>query len=534
MEQTVQAKGHSPSQQQKELLNIFSRRQCQLSTIDERHWTVIGHGSIGAKAEELRAKTWAIEAAGFLPNPRIVLAMGFFEEFRKRSNVDDALKKGAPSEELQEMVWNTPFTETQTRAIRKLAKYFRKHFPGAPLAVRSSAHGDSRGTGIYQSVFCKHFKNEQKTIGAIMYSLWKVLASEFSESAIAFRKNAALPCGMAVMLEPVAGQSVWATEEFSNKQYKKIFGSLFGGLAYTSTAKGKGFAQFTAGLPTMAVNGEGVIINEGKRLKIRDVLFNGFHRLRQEDPRSAHSQMLVRFQDWKHGQWIDPCRIDARIYEGVQETLEHEDEDLSLFFNRLRQLESLVGKPQYVEWAMAERDGVLQTFILQLADATPKMDFVEFPQTGDTLITGRLVKGTGTKTCNHIVYIRDPEDLALLSDFNSSHADYIIIFLGKLTFDSKYSSHPSLEYHHLSNSSVVIEIKNAVHARHPASHFGGALEESGKLFFVASEIDWNLLREHDINRGELDGFGICPLNTRVTASERQQKAIVEILADPIA
>ncbi|MBN2477811.1 hypothetical protein JXB01_00795, partial [Candidatus Micrarchaeota archaeon] len=66
------------------LVNLFKTREIKLSTLSERFWTIVGSGSIGAKAEELMRKTWAIERAGFEINPRVVLAMGFFDGFRER------------------------------------------------------------------------------------------------------------------------------------------------------------------------------------------------------------------------------------------------------------------------------------------------------------------------------------------------------------------------------------------------------------------------------------------------------------------
>ena len=84
--------------------NLLKARETQLSVLTEKFWTIIGSGSIGAKAEELMRKTWAIERAGFDVNPRTVLAMGFFDAFRERCGLNAALTRGASSEELQKIV----------------------------------------------------------------------------------------------------------------------------------------------------------------------------------------------------------------------------------------------------------------------------------------------------------------------------------------------------------------------------------------------------------------------------------------------
>ncbi len=62
---------------------IITKRQ----SLNEKYWTIYGSGSIGAKAEELRQKSWAIEKAGFSLIPRAVLAMDFFSAFYERNGI---------------------------------------------------------------------------------------------------------------------------------------------------------------------------------------------------------------------------------------------------------------------------------------------------------------------------------------------------------------------------------------------------------------------------------------------------------------
>ncbi|MBU0586896.1 hypothetical protein KJ780_05270 [Candidatus Micrarchaeota archaeon] len=77
------------------LANVLRAHTCQLSALNERYWTIIGYGSIGAKADELMKKAWAVERAGFELNHRTVLAMGFFEDFKKRNRIYAALGRSA-------------------------------------------------------------------------------------------------------------------------------------------------------------------------------------------------------------------------------------------------------------------------------------------------------------------------------------------------------------------------------------------------------------------------------------------------------
>ena len=79
------------------------------------------------------------------------------------------------------------------KVLRKLVKQIHRNFKGIPLAVRSSAHGDCRGTGIYDSKFCFNINNEDKTLDGLVKAIKAVMVSEFSDSAIAFRKDLGLP-----------------------------------------------------------------------------------------------------------------------------------------------------------------------------------------------------------------------------------------------------------------------------------------------------------------------------------------------------
>ena len=239
------------------LANLLKAREAQLSALAEKFWTIIGFGSIGAKAEELLRKTWAIERAGFDVNPRTVLAMGFFEAFKERRGINAALARGASSEELQQLVREGQFDEPEMKTFRRLVKQIHRDFRGIPLVVRSSAHGDCRGTGVYDSEFCINLNDEVKTLDDLAKAVKAVMISEFSESAIAFRKDLGLPEGVAVILEPVFGQ------RFKKHPDSGIirFGPKYGGFGYTSGTDG-GYVFFAAGLPTTAVKGKGIKVKE--------------------------------------------------------------------------------------------------------------------------------------------------------------------------------------------------------------------------------------------------------------------------------
>ena len=500
-----------------------------MSALDDKYWTIIGSGSIGAKAEELRKKTSAIVDAGFTPNPRIVLAMGFFEEFRKRNGIDRALARGASSEELTELVSDTPFQEPELRAIRHLVKLFRRDFPGVPLVIRSSAHGDCRGTGIYESEFCPHFRNEQKTIGALMRAIKRVLESEFSESAIAFRKDLDLPGGMAVIIEPVFGQKIQGRYQWGDKAID-IFGPSHSGYAYSSTASGSGNGFIVSGLPTQAVAGGGFRINEGQEERFEDILYRSFFEMRNSDERIA-SYAGDKVIEWRHGEWLSP--VSARMNHGVSARNAWIADRYfpDWLFCRLKKLEALLGKPQYVEFAFRETGAAPEIAILQIADVNKKTDFFEFPQTGNSVIRSNFVVGTGSVTCHKAVCVFNPDDIYLLHDFNQKNKGYLVIYGGRLTSIMLKGHSTTLRYNDLSNASALVEIAECHHSRHPKAHFEGMIDETGKILMVTREIDWEVLEPFQKLMKKKNGveLRIYDAEFRATASERRQKGIVELI-----
>jgi hypothetical protein len=100
---------------------------------------------------------------------------------------------------------------------------------------------------------------------------------------------------------------------------------------------------------------------------------------------------------------------------------------------------------------------------------------------------------------------------------------------------SKYNSGRILDFHHVSNAAVIIEEYAGSHGMgcSPESHFGTSLRETGKIFMVSREFDWEALDKFKKpvieERYEYEGWAVYPIKVKVTASERQQKAIVELV-----
>ncbi len=519
-------------QSKQQLVKLFGSRICQLSAIDERYWTVVGHGSIGEKAEQLRQKTWAFLRSGFVPNPRVVLAMGFFDGFRTRNRLTDALKRErVDNEELRKLARTSQFNNTESETIYSIAKRFK----GTPIAVRSSAYGDCRGTGIYESTFCVNNKTDEENAAALSKAIRLVLTSEFSDSAIAFRKDLNLPNGLAVIIEPVFGRRfVHRYRYCEESEGKHHFGPIYGGAAYTSTSAGDGYTILCGGMPTGAVSGKGLRVTQSEKEELVGIPSSRINGRNCGMASGSEMQNLRDLSGWLFKGDSISLEYD---YDGYLSNIDVQSnsivhKNLGWLFGRLKKLEALIGRPQYVEWAVIEENGKPKVAILQIADVDKKTDFYEFAETDRMLVKSTYVVGTGQITCNELVYVDNPDELQLLWDYNRTHNGYAVIFGGR--FISSIAFGHRITYSDVNNASVLIEISDICHDSPPETHFEGLMDSTGKILMVADEINFNLLKK--LAGLKEDEYGVSgrvyPIQVKVTASERQQKAIVE-LADEL-
>ncbi len=519
----------------KALANAFQARQTQLSNLDEKYWTIIGSGSIGAKAEELRRKGWAIEKAGFELYPRTVFAMGFFKDFMERNGIIDAAGKGVSSDMVMGLVDYGQFNKKEYDVIRAVSH----QFGDVPLAVRSSAQGDSRGTGIYDSTFCPPLDTQE-----LVHAIKKVLASQFTPSAIAFRKDLGLEEGIAVMVEPVFGETRVKERAWTPNGYgmEHIYGPLFGGVAYSSTAQGAGYAVLCAGMPLRAAKGRGMKMRDGQQ-SINDVWLEtlendektfeyfvtagaGIDRNLEVMEILEHRELIYVSNITRHERTISSePRMFILAHEMEWSETRFANEKLDWLFLKLKTLESLLGKPQYAEWAALENGSNTRIALMQIADVDKKMDFFEFAASSKTAIKSTCVVGSGEQECDEIAYVFNPHEIDLIKEYNKTHNGYVAIYDGRLT-SNMYSTFRPLGYYDISNASVVIELSYGGHVKDPIEHFKGLMDTTKKIFMVVDEVNWDHIKPFRTPDNRLRVYDV---KTKVTASERQQRAVVEII-----
>ncbi len=511
--QTTTCKPDNLSKSQ--LINLFTARKLQLSTLDEKYWKIIGQGSIGNKAEQLRRKTWAALQAGFTINPRAVLAMDFFNEFRERNNI----YSGEPAE-MQAKVLNGSFDEKEIETILGVARAFDLSHPKIPLAVRSSAHDDADGTGVYNSGFCPNIENDsagKKLIDEIK----NVLASEFSESAILLRKKLGIPGGIAVIIEPVFGRRV-NDENYGDWTY----GPVFGGLA-RSAKEEPAYAFLCKGLPIDAVKGTGIRIAEDEQMPL------DYYILKESNRRLVETFLRYPF---RIGSNLNLTK-SGNITFGSFEPQGLGQQNMEWLFEKLAKFAGLLGVRQYIEWAVRKTGSVIEVGLLQTADCveTEKFDELsEIAETKQTIVSSNYVKRNGRFTCGHIIYLDRTKDLEKLGEYNKKYGPHILLINGHIVPISKKLN---LDYATISNTLLLGEYMYAPltgngvdHNGTPEGHFQGLMGKAGIVFCcIEDSFNPRLLKQFEITPKDSEGPMVFKVNVECIASEKQQKLVVNIL-----
>jgi hypothetical protein len=488
-----------PEQLSKEqFANLLTARKLQISAIDERYWRIIGQGSIGSKAEQLRRKTWAALQAGFTMDPRVVLAMDFFDGFRRRDNI---------------------FDEKEIETILRIAREFSLSHPNVPLVIRSSAYDDAEGTGIYSSGFCPSNENDP-TGKKLIEAIKNVLSSEFSESAVLLRKKLGIPDGMAVIIEPAFGRWV------NHKDYsQQTYGPILGGLA-RSAKEQPAYAFLCKGLPKEAVNGIGIRITESDQMPL------DYYILNEENRRMVETFLR---NDFILGANFHLARSGAMTFGGFESQGLYE-QNMSWLFEKLAKFSGLLGIQQYIEWAVRKVGNVIEVGLLQTADCVETGKFDELSEIAEnekTVVSSNYVKRSDRFTCGHIIYVDRRKDLEKLREYNEKYGPHILLINGHIVPTSEKLN---LDYTMISNTLLLGEYMYAPqtgsgvnHNSAPEGHFKGLMGKAGIVFCcIEDSFDPGLLRQFEITpNGE--GPRVFKVNVECIASEKQQKLVVNNL-----
>ena len=194
---------------------------------------VVGGEIIGEKAEMLRDHEDLINEVGLQIPPTTIIASEALEPFRLELEED---------------------REITAEQLGELAAHAAAPHTGSPvLAVRSSAEGDARGTGIYNSVFSNHNTSHiQDSIVGLLKNFNRRGALDFRQQAEFGENFAILSTGIGQVLDEL--------------EHIDMFGPPISGFGYSQTRfESEGIINIVAGL------GGGVDRRGGEKIQPVDI-----------------------------------------------------------------------------------------------------------------------------------------------------------------------------------------------------------------------------------------------------------------------
>lgn len=427
--------------------------------------TIFGKGSgIGDKACQLLEKTSLIRWAGFKIPPHIILT-------------HDLLTSGWP------------------QILSQVVPLIVAHLNAGPLMIRSSAQGDARGIGIYEScvVACEPH--------ALIEGIRSVLESYHSKRAQAYREKQKLPEGPnGLIIEPLVGQRVIIGHKYNNKGERhdlEGFAPILSGHGYTSVGGKEGYQVIVPGF------GCAVDTRFGERITRSSLnRFDGIGYYLENKRKEIFSgglpwqtSGLLRMsidtgEDYQARVWDPACQ---EITRATDSSPLHDPYKANLkpFFDQLDRLERRLGKPQYVEWVMTQdkaqkKEGEASFWIVQIAEVGPQQpDFHFLVPPGEVVLEGIAPIGNGQKNCDWMYYFFDDSKRHELAQFNQDHPEgYLLIYPAQLTYFVSTGREPFFRFEDISNATAILEYPDRQHTSDPYGHWRGLLENTGIFFGI--------------------------------------------------
>jgi hypothetical protein len=472
----------------------------------DNNFTIIEDGNVGDKAQQLIDKTTGLKEIGFHSHRRTVLSQPFIEEVLKSNGVGESLESVAITPDLEQRLINGTLSPQQLETIERVSS----SYDHSVLGVRSSAQGDSRGTGTYESGFAEN------RVDKIEKELLKVIASYFSEDAILFRKDAQTGEGFGVIIEPMVGQEI-----------EDVFAPVYSGYGYSSTSSGDGYISIVPGLFG------GVSSRDGVKISARNL-------------ETLDDHFIILLSDLnegkiKDGEALNPLVFNPRgdVYKnGIIQRSKlkcdpHKFElgkiNLREMFSYIKKAEEMFKAPQYFEFAITLDNDKPKYWIIQISDMNKRSDPFEFSDEGKVLLECDTVTGSGIKHSDAMVSCFNFSELEALREFNRNNVGYVLRYSSRLTqsvstfiMSEATDTTQKLRYRDFNNAAVVIESQDAQHAGNSLSHFEGQIDLTGKFFGVLNGQRSNMSRVHELQVKE-DGLNVYRRNMKITASESYDK-----------
>ncbi len=425
---------------------------------------IIGHGAIWAKAENLITYAPQILAAGMHISPMLILADDCFVDCKQQELVRD------PQAPWKKTLPDLP--SNLTLLLQEAHTYFSAY---DALLVRSSAGGDSAGTGVRESQFCEN------NISSLEISLKFVLASNQTEEATLFRQQAGLDATFAVIITPIVGN-----------RFENVYAPAISGYAFTN--------QFQQGLHINIGPGIwwGIHAPYILPLSVYDVeQFHTAERVQNHamhttDARDTHrSPEVWTFTD--ENEWgeltknqpdsvvIDEdfsrarrTRYDSLLHAGLHEPLQP-------LLDKITDLKTRIWTELYLEFALQKTPEWSKRYINQIASLSHSHHHIETVPHEKTLAYLNSIITSWKKEIKERVFISYAGGLQTLHEYNKTHSNYGIIIP-----DSALSSSEPPHFSTYSNASAILLEVRSNCARPPIAHLWWATNISWKMFGVIS------------------------------------------------
>lgn len=307
-----------------------------LKTDPSGDFSIYGSGA-GDKVEMLKKNQQAIRESGFQLNRRITIGETVIEKIIEELK-ESRLSK--PDLKLRDDMDAIRYGVSPT--LQKLSQEIVRKLPlkqDCPAcAVRSTAKGDSAGTGVYKSFYVS--PEEKHIASTVQNILWHY----FSDSAVQFRRRQALVSfadneGIAITIEPLVGK-------FIGPESSK-FAPEFSGYGYTSKDGVPRITIATGFADTLMKNtADGISIKKGEKIT---ELSEGFDPNTMPNCFSTNPYLGPRVFD---------VTLPATVRNGSPLPLP-EQSTIDGIFQRLESLEFLLDDSHYVEFSVCGNQVIL-------------------------------------------------------------------------------------------------------------------------------------------------------------------------------
>lgn len=431
---------------------------------------------IGDKARTLALHAEAAMSAGFALPPRIVVAEDRLDTIFSHNGLSSSLREYRDYR-LETYKLNLPGAlEGELAAI---SQTIRDTCGNVPVAVRSSAKGDARGTGVYRS------ECVQNTPRSLRYGILQVLASYLGDSARVWRRTAGVPDGLGIMIEPLVCQPIPDPEVLR-------MAPLISGMAYSSSGIGPGFIKISYGL-----GGGG-----SERLTREKLAEHGFKAQNYFDQFAGESVLVdsVSLSEDPGKQY--PLSGVAKsalrpLLAGV---------DYAPLFQSMADLEEALGSAVYTEWALHTDGGRQRHYLVQLALVEHQSEKWEFGDTTSTLFKMDDVRHGSPLEIGAIVFIDSIHQLENLASFNAANSKYLLIYGDALMGSVGLQRECPMTMRHISNAAALMLAPGSRATAYDwEEHLRGLTEKVKIMVGKGNQVKnlWNGLRHFDHEHGLL-------------------------------